>query len=94
LAGVSGTSTSNPSIATSRHDRRNDPRAVPSAPSPADGDAFPATGPQVRSNSSGNTSRPNRFRAWVTALAVGTLHKASQQPNRSSDPVTRAATSS
>lgn len=37
---------------------------------------------------------PNRFRAWVIALAVGTLQAASQQPNRSSDPVTFAATSS
>jgi hypothetical protein len=94
LAGVSGTSTSNPSIASSRHDRRNVPRAVPRASSPAAGAASLATGPQVRSNSSGNTSRPSRFRACVIALAVGTLHEASQQPNRSSDPVTFVATSS
>ncbi len=67
---------------------------MPRAPSPADGEAFPATGLQVRSNNSGNTSRPSRLRAWVIALAVGTLHEASQQPNRSSDPVTFVATSS
>jgi hypothetical protein len=33
--------------------------------------------------------RPNRFRACVIALAVGTLHDAFQHPHRSSDPVTR-----
>ena len=90
----SGRSTSNPSIASSRHPRRNEPRAVPNAAVGATGPPSPATGPQVRSNSSGNTSRPNRFRAWVIALAVGTLQLASQQPNRSSEPVTFAATSS
>ncbi len=67
---------------------------MPSASSPADGEVSPATGPQVRSNNSGNTSRPSRLRACVIALAVGTLHAASQQPNRSSDPVTLVATSS
>ena len=46
-----------------------------------------------RSNNSGNTSRPSRLRAWVIALAVGTLHPAFQQPHRSSDPVTLVATS-
>ena len=44
---------SNPSIPSSRHRRRNAPRAVPNAATPAVGPAFPATGPQVRSNSSG-----------------------------------------
>jgi hypothetical protein len=81
-------------MASSRHRRRNDPRAVPNATACAVRPASPATGPQVRSNNSGNTSRPNRFRAWVIALAVGTLHPAFQQPHRSSDPVTLVATSS
>ena len=40
------------------------------------------------------TPRPSRFRPWVIALTVGTDHPAFQQPNRSSDPVTLAATSS
>ena len=31
---------------------------------------------------------PNRFRAWVSVLDVGTDHALSQQPNLSSDPVT------
>ena len=67
---------------------------MPSAVSAACGPASPATGPQVRSNNSGNTPRPSRFRPWVIALTVGTDHPAFQQPNRSSDPVTLAATSS
>jgi len=91
---VSDTSSSNPSIAGSRQPRRNDPRAVPNAANAAMGEASPATGPQVRSNCSANTSRLSRLRAWVMALAVGTLQAAFQQPNRSSDPVTLAATSS
>jgi hypothetical protein len=90
----SGTSTSNPSIASSRQLRRNAPGAVPSAANSAVGPACPATGPQQRSNTSANTVRPNRFRACVMPLDVGTLHAASQQPNRSNDPVTRVATSS
>ena len=84
---------SNPSIASSRHRRRNAPRAVPNAATSAVGPAFPATGPQVRSNNSANTWRPNRFRAWVIALVVGTLQAAFQQPHRSNDPVTLVATS-
>jgi hypothetical protein len=91
---VSGTSSSNPSIANNRHPRRNDPRAVPNAPTPATGEASPATGPQTRSNSSGNTLRPRRLRAWVIADAVGTAQAAFQQPHRSNDPVTLVATSS
>ena len=87
---MSGTSISKPSIPSSRHRRRNDPRAVPNAPTSAAG---PATGPQHRSNSSGNTLRPNRLRAWVIAEAVGTVQAAFQQPHRSSDPVTLVATS-
>ena len=67
-------------MASSRHRRRNDPRAVPNAAPRAVGPALPATGPQVRSNNSGNTSRPSRFRAWVIADAVGTVQAASQQP--------------
>ncbi|MGH7743474.1 MAG: hypothetical protein ACREQ5_01440 [Candidatus Dormibacteria bacterium] len=54
----------------------------------------PATGPYVRSNNLHNTARPNRFRAWVIALAVGTVQAAFQQFRRSSDPVTLVATSS
>jgi hypothetical protein len=97
LRGVRGrvrTSSSNPSIASSRQPRLNDPPAVPSASNPAVGPVSPATGPQVRSNNSGNTPRPRRLRACLIALAVGTDQDASQQPNRSSDPVTLAATSS
>ena len=81
-------------MASSRQFRRNDPRAVPSAVIAAAGPLSPATGPQVRSNNSANTLRPSRLRAWVTALEVGTLQAAFQHPNRSSDPVTFAATSS
>ena len=61
---------------------------------PATGEASPATGPHVRSNSSGNTCRPRRLRTWVIAEAVGTVKAAFQQPHRSSDPVTLVATSS
>jgi len=91
---VSGTSSSNPSIASSRQPRRNAPRAVPTAIRCASSPVSPATGPPVRSKISPNTARPRRLRACVIALAVGTDHAASQQPNRSSDPVTFAATSS
>ena len=66
---------------------------MPNATAGALGPACPATGPQVRPNSSGNTSRPSRLRARVIAEAVGTLQSASQQPHRSSDPVTLVATS-
>ena len=78
---------------SSRHRRRNDPRAVPNATADAVGPAFPATGPQVRSNSSENTWRPSRLRAWVIAEVVGTVQAAFQHPHRSSDPVTLVATS-
>ncbi len=91
---LSGTSTSNPSIASSLQPHRNDPRAVPNAVAAAPGPAVPATGPHVRSNNSGNTVRPRRLRAWVITLAVGTLQAAFQQPHRSNDPVTLVATSS
>ena len=90
---LSGRSISNPSMASSRHRRRNDPRAVPNAATAAVGPAFPATGPQVRSNSSANTLRPNRFRAWVIATGGRHVQAAFQQPHRSSDPVTLVATS-
>src|SRR6266511_1670656 len=80
-------------MANSRHPRRNDPRAVPSALIAAGGPARPATGPHVFSNSSANSLRPNRLRACVMALEVGTLHPAFQHPNRSNEPVTLAATS-
>ena len=66
---------------------------MPNAATAAVGPVFPATGPQHRSNSSANTWRPSRFRAWVIALAVGTVQAAFQQPHRSSDPVTLVATS-
>ncbi|MHB1739399.1 MAG: hypothetical protein ACYCXA_07965 [Actinomycetes bacterium] len=67
---------------------------MPSANRPAVGPVSAATGPQVRSKISLNTSRPRRLRACVIALAVGTVHAAFQLPNRSSDPVTLVATSS
>src|SRR5512143_2122588 len=57
IGGVSGTSTSNLSIASSRHPHSHDPRAVPNASSPATGEASPATGPHVRSNTSRITVR-------------------------------------
>ena len=66
---------------------------MPTAVRAAVGEVRPATGPQQRSNTSANTVRPSRFRAWVIPLAVGTVQPASQQPNRSSDPVTFVATS-
>ena len=66
---------------------------MPNATFAAVGPGVPATGPHVRSNNSANTLRPNRFRAWVIAEAVGTDQPASQQFHRSSDPVTRVATS-
>ena len=66
---------------------------MPNATTAAVGPAVPATGPQVRSNNSGNTWRPSRLRAWVIAEAVGTVQAASQQPHRSNDPVTLVATS-
>src|ERR1035437_2502126 len=83
FAGVSGTSTSNPSMASSRQPRSHVPRVN-----------IVATGSTTPSNTSANTSRPNRLRAWVIPLAVGTDHEASQHPHRSNDPVTFVATSS
>jgi len=79
---VSGTSTSNPSIATSRHPRSHAPRVEGLA-----------TGPATRSNTSASTWGPNRLRAWVIPPAVGTDHPASQQLNLDNDPVTFVATS-
>jgi len=90
---VSGRSTSNPSIANNRHRRNHEPRARPTATRPATGQASPATGPHVRSKTSRITSRPNRFRACVIALVVGTLHAAFQHRHRSNDPVTFVVTS-
>ena len=78
---------------SSRHRPRNAPRAVPNVAPPAVGPASPATGPQVRSNNSEDTWRPSRLRAWVIAEVVGTAQAVSQQPHRSSDPVTLVATS-
>lgn len=80
-------------MASSRQSRSHAPRARPVASMPVIGPLSPASGPQTRSKISRNTVRPNRFRAWVIALAVGTLHEAFQQPHRSSDPVTLVATS-
>ena len=79
-------------MASSRHRRRNAPRAVPNAATAA-GPGSPATGPHVRSNSSGNTLRPSRLRAWVIAEAVGTVQAAFQHFHRSNEPVTLVATS-
>jgi hypothetical protein len=41
---------------------------------------IPPTGSATASNTSANTLRPNRLRAWVIALDVGTDHDASQHP--------------
>ena len=64
---------------------------MPSAVSATCGPASPATGPQGQLGKH-PTAQP--FRPLVIALTVGTDHPAFQQPNRSSDPVTLAATSS
>ncbi len=80
---MSGTSTSNPSIASNRHSRSHAPRV-----------AAVATGPPTCSKTSANTFGPNRLRAWVIPLAVGTDQPASQHPHADSDPVTLVATSS
>src|SRR2546423_500419 len=45
--------------------RRSAPGPGPSAAIAAVGPASPATGPQHRWKISGNTLRPNRFRAWL-----------------------------
>ena len=83
LAGVSGTSSSNPSMAISRQWRRNAPRV-----------SSPATGPATRSNSSSSGSGPSRLRAWVIPPEVGVLHESSQHPHDARVSVSRAATSS
>ena len=67
---------------------------MPNATAGAAGPAGPATGPQVRSNNSGNTLRPRRLRAWLIAEAVGADQAAFQKPHRSNEPVTLVATSS
>ena len=79
---MSGTSTSNPSIASNRHPRNHAPRVNMSA-----------TGAATCSNTSANTVGPSRLRAWVIPPAVGTDHPASQHPHADSDPVTLVATS-
>ncbi len=66
---------------------------MPNAAAPATGEASPATGPQVRSNNSGNTVGPRHLRTWVIDEAVGTVQAAFQQPHRPSEPVTLVATS-
>jgi hypothetical protein len=53
-----------------------------------------ATGQATRSNTSANTRRPNRLRAWLIPPAVGGDQAASQHPHRFSDPATFVATSS
>ena len=94
ILGVSGTSTSNPSIARTRQSRSHDPRhglRCATATGPATGSA---TGSATRSNTSRITSRPNRFRARLIPPAVGLDQAASQQPQSDNDPVTLVATSS
>ncbi len=83
LAAVSGTSTSNPSMATSRRPASHAPRV-----------AGVATGAATDSNTRSNTVGPNRLRAWVIPDAVGGDQPASQQPHADNDPVTFTATSS
>ncbi len=80
---MSGTSTSNPSIASSRQPRSHAPRVIVSA-----------TGPATCSSTAGNTFGPSRLRAWVIPAAVGTDHEASQHPHADNAPVTLVATSS
>ena len=80
---MSGTSTSNPSIASSRHPRSHAPRV-----------SEVATGAATDSNTSANTFGPSRLRAWVIPEAVGTDQPASQHPQADNDPVTLVATSS
>ena len=80
---VSGTSTSNPSIASSRHPRSHAPRV-----------SMLARGPATCSNTRSSTSGPSRLRAWVIPLAVGSDHAASQHPHPDNEPVTLVATSS
>jgi hypothetical protein len=79
---VSATSTSNPSMPSSRQSRSHASR-VPRL----------ATGPATRSNTSANTRRPSRLRAWLIPPAVGTDHEASQHPHLLNAPVTFVATS-
>ena len=70
-------------MANSRHPRSHAPRvsAVPTACA-------------TPSKISAIAARPNRLRAWVIPDEVGTLHDASQHPNRDNAPVTFVATSS
>ena len=82
MPGVSATSTSNPSMPSSRHPRSHAPRVDRSA-----------TGPATCSNTSANTWRPSRLRAWLIPPAVGTDHEASQHPHLVNAPVTFVATS-
>ena len=69
-------------MASNRHRRNHAPRVS----------ALPTTC-ATPSNTSAITTGPNRLRACVIPLAVGTCHAASQQPNRDNDPVTFVATS-
>jgi hypothetical protein len=94
LEGVSGTSTSNPSIAITRHDRRNALRIGPVATVEASGPPSPAIGVATDSKISRITPDPSLLRAWVIALAEGGLQDASRHPHVSKDPVTFWATSS
>lgn len=80
---LSGTSTSNPSMASTRQWCSIAPRVN-----------IPPTGSATASNTSANTLRPSRLRAWLIALEVGGDQEASQQPHPSNDPVTFVATSS
>jgi hypothetical protein len=80
---MSGTSTSNPSMASSRHRRNHAPRV-----------SIVATACATPSNTSAITAAVNRLRAWVIPDDVGTLQAASQHPKRDNAPVTFAATSS
>jgi hypothetical protein len=69
-------------MASSRHPRSHAPGV--------DGSA---AGPATCSNTSANTFGPSRLRAWLIPPAVGTVHDASQQPQRSNAPVSLVATS-
>lgn len=83
FSGVSGMSTSKPSIARTRHARSHAPRV-----------SAVATGCTTDSKISAITGAPNRTRAWVIPDDDGTCQRASQHPNRVNAPVTFVATSS
>jgi len=94
LAGVSGRSSSNPSMTSSRKPRRNRATRRAQRGQRRVRASIPGHRPAGPLEQLGKHPTAQPFRPWVIALTVGTDHPAFQQPNRSSDPVTLAATSS